>query len=1519
MSLDRFSNKQSVLESNGLQRGIIWSNNILPSLMLDQRIITPKENTSVEVFVYSTDGTYLTGDIVNDYIIENSKIAIDYASVLNKFNISRGSFEVVTNIYSNLIGTTDEPVILIKEISPNRRELLLELVTDTEKYGDKYALTLPQYFNNYTSAFTSDLALNFGRNRIYRIINQKLWTGTNTFVVRLYRPLEAGLTVNDRLCLIEELADTYIDNVLLHTKPANVLAELLLNESLSETELQAILTDLVKDNPRLLEALLNNPELRKKLQYIPLSSVNVLRRPNFDLDANYSTITETEFKNWNTLLDANLSTSQQIINSYFSGSLTGIDIGIDYTAFDNFVFYGSSTDRLENFKYKLELLEYYNTQLHTLNNANGNDTAFANNISLFNTRIENTLGTFDNFERWLYYEPTSSLTTHGTSGSYIGAEGYSLTPWPKYLSGSVYYVHHTTSSIAESWYNGFLATASLYDQENATSLVKTVPEHIRNDQNNSEYELFVNMIGQHFDILYTYVNALTKTYKPEEQPKLGMGKEALYEVAQSMGWELANGKQASSLWQYKLGYNDSGSYTSTGSLFSKTDEQITTEVWRRIVNNLPYLLKTKGTARSIKALMNAYGIPQTLLSIREYGGPHPDAETPALIEDRFAYNLYISSSYTSNTVSGSIVYYPIIYATSSGNWNSGITDSSNDRVAPITREIRFQPAVKNSMPILSVRGTALTTTAFSGITVEYTGSYSGSTDYGRVWISHFSSSAGTAPYAVSASTDWLPLYDGDMWNLRWWWTGGGSSYNTSNNTNTTYYVQVQKASDYISGKIIHQASASVTPSSAQADHWSWWSTINATTGPRAFYIGGNANMTGYTKFPFKVSSSNMYVQEYREWLEELDQNTFDIHTLNPTSYVSSLNATASYNTLVRHYPFGSDLNAVDHSTNLIITSSHPASNIITNFSIDTTTNFGLGTGGSSYAFAAYSGSLVSTFAPVTDSERGQYVPIEETYYIDGVSLGGQLPRSEKIRLEDNYLIRRLSPRNTAERSTFDYAPIDSNRLGLFYSQADQVNKDIFDQIGDIALDDYIGNPEDEFDYRYPQLNSFSTEYWKKYTNRNDINAYIRVFSQFDFTLFNQIKQLLPARVDEAMGLLVEPHALERNKIALTKRVIVENPQYEFTLPGLQPTASSDLATEYSASINTSYIVSADSVYNSGSNSYTDAGNTLANIVLRDHVVPTEYLVEEVPLDQIGNIVTCSIVNNFYKLNSGIALENNVTGNVWRLKLPYNTNFNNTTSASLASGDISSQLITEFNIFSQSDILYNNVTVTIDIRDVDDGVAPYLLSVCSLCLIDTNNVITYITTDSLNINLQSDVNTITFTFNNIRIPAYTTRFGVALEFNNDIVNDTLKLCILRMNTTVQLEKVYTSAIRPEILQNRTSKEFSTIVYHYSGSINTSDKILKNAYHATSQSLGLYYSSSLIPSEFNDDDILQINNAKYYGCKLTASDININSNIAAINNTPVIEVYETNANQLIFTTTPEERTNGVFTQPGNLRIR
>jgi len=48
--------------------------------------------------------------------------------------------------------------------------------------------------------------------------------------------------------------------------------------------------------------------------------------------------------------------------------------------------------------------------------------------------------------------------------------------------------------------------------------------------------------------------------------------------------------------------------------------QIQDEIYKRLYHNLPYLLKTRGTERGIKALIATYGIPSEILQTHEYGG-----------------------------------------------------------------------------------------------------------------------------------------------------------------------------------------------------------------------------------------------------------------------------------------------------------------------------------------------------------------------------------------------------------------------------------------------------------------------------------------------------------------------------------------------------------------------------------------------------------------------------------------------------------------------------------------------------------------------------------------------------------------------------------------------------------------------------------------------------------------------------------------------------------------------------------
>jgi hypothetical protein len=54
-----------------------------------------------------------------------------------------------------------------------------------------------------------------------------------------------------------------------------------------------------------------------------------------------------------------------------------------------------------------------------------------------------------------------------------------------------------------------------------------------------------------------------------------------------------------------------------------------------------YYLKSKGTKRSIQALLSCYGIPQSLISINEYGGPRLE-RAPLYEKYNFDYALDLS-------------------------------------------------------------------------------------------------------------------------------------------------------------------------------------------------------------------------------------------------------------------------------------------------------------------------------------------------------------------------------------------------------------------------------------------------------------------------------------------------------------------------------------------------------------------------------------------------------------------------------------------------------------------------------------------------------------------------------------------------------------------------------------------------------------------------------------------------------------------------------------------------------------
>ena len=158
------------------------------------------------------------------------------------------------------------------------------------------------------------------------------------------------------------------------------------------------------------------------------------------------------------------------------------------------------------------------------------------------------------------------------------------------------------------------------------------------------------------------------------------------------------------------------------------------------------------------------------------------------------------------------------------------------------------------------------------------------------------------------------------------------------------------------------------------------------------------------------------------------------------------------------------------------------------------------------------------------------------------NVGPNRRNATKIRIEDNTLKvgTSLSPDVRNEQSSQDFAPIDSNKLGIYFSPTDVINEDIVHSIADLSLDDLIGDPRDEFKYSYKTLGNLQRDYFKRYNSQtNNFFDYLRILSFYDSSVFTQVRQLLPARANSTLGVLIEPNILER-----TKEVIGKQPEFD---------------------------------------------------------------------------------------------------------------------------------------------------------------------------------------------------------------------------------------------------------------------------------------------------------------------------------------------------------------------------------------
>ena len=810
------------------------------------------------------------------------------------------------------------------------------------------------------------------------------------------------------------------------------------------------------------------PELTEVVELVPYEQedegTTILRIPDSANVDSPVTQRQTQYKNYGDLVTSDARLKKEIEDKFLSGSEKPVELEIDYSNYNNFINFSSAERRLENFQYKMNLLQSYTAQSSSLVGV----PYATNDVKEFDNLIRNIKSNLDGYETYLY--SVSSSYVSSSMGEFPNAS------WPKTGSGSYANPYEPLSSSNAQfvdWYGslssktGQIYSASFYDQYNPNRLVNLLPDHIKSDSENKQFLDFMDMVGQQFDELWAYTSELAKITDRQNDLSKGFSKDLTFNLAKSLGWDTQDGKDLLDLSRFGFGQKVSGSgeyslYTS-GSLSSPAEGDISKELTKRLIASMPYLLKTKGTLGSLKGILNCYGIPSSILRVREYGGPDKGTRVSYEVKRKFTYALDFHSSQ---------------YITS--KW---LTDTATSRV-PDTVEFRFRTPKSQDMVVVQ-----------KGAKWAIQLQDNGSTDnYGYL---RFAVSASTGVQYITSSLQ--PFYNDEMWSvmLSRVSASDGSVLPSDDILQNVKYELVAKQYDGSQEKIKFETSESLTTGIAAAGN-----AVNAAfTSSELLYLGGNGSNWGT-----QYSGSMM---EFRLWSEPLSQSVFDNHVQAPKSYNRN-SISSSYENFVLRLP-------LDENVNL---NSSPQ---ITNKAFPGTYNA--------------SGSAAS----YTKNDYRSLVDLEQ---LKVPNFGPSRRNATKIRIEDHKLTGQLSPDVRREKSSQDFAPIDSEKVGIYFSPVDVVNEDIMYSLADFNFDDEIGDPRDEYKYHYRGLRGTARNYWKKYSSPNNFFDYLRILSFYDAGVFTQTKALIPARAKASVGILIEPNILQRNKEVIGKEPEFDNQYYE---------------------------------------------------------------------------------------------------------------------------------------------------------------------------------------------------------------------------------------------------------------------------------------------------------------------------------------------------------------------------------------
>jgi hypothetical protein len=663
-------------------------------------------------------------------------------------------------------------------------------------------------------------------------------------------------------------------------------------------------------------------------------------------------------------------------------------------------------------------------------------------------------------------------------------------------------IYHTSSTEWTNWYNGMYDSASAFDTDNIHSFENNLPLYIQNSSEYNDMKDFLNLQGEQYDLIRNHIDSMGTLHKRGYKKTNSPPDNTLPMLLSNMGWQPIN--------------PISGSLTETlgNYLTSVTSfDDIKNNTWRKTLNNLLYIYKSKGTKNSVRGLLNTYGYPPDVLQFQEFGGT--TSEGNQII---FTNNEPSSSDINDLSLNNEVGIFS--FTNKKEKLYNYKFSKKHDRKLNLdwwmdSANINsFQFVYKhsnttNTQTILESSGSG-NETLWDLRLIPSSDGVSSSFEF-RLNNSK-TGSLTIASNAVSMSTNYSNISDGQLWNVMLQRMTGSTSTNIVNEYRLHTSLQdgeTIKTYNYVTMSV---SGAAATDSNNIA----------------------NQNFMG-SGSRHQDSSSNLFIgetfsgsmAEVRGWSTALSTSKFRQHTLNKLSTVGNT-INSHKDELIYHFKLNENYTTASVSAsgqNLTIVDSSPT----TTYSDYSFTKSGdVFTGSLTYGFD-YTNNIRLTLEDNNNKQNDNTILINPKRTVVG-DLNPNKSAVKSIHLENSKPLFKTSV-----------------KLELYRSPQTYVDNFILDNLGGFNLETLYGNPVNYYSQSYDEFDTFRKNFFEAHPIEVDVNKFIRAHeNMFNHSLSEGIKSIIPGRStfsdkNSNFGVEIKPTILEKQKYENEKHSVESNP------------------------------------------------------------------------------------------------------------------------------------------------------------------------------------------------------------------------------------------------------------------------------------------------------------------------------------------------------------------------------------------